>query len=365
MAVYYILWGITSILSFIEVYIDKNRSFRAKLLRICIIGLLWCIFVFLVGFKGEVGTDYLSYQKMYEASNAAYVFSANSVEPLFWAWMKVCSYLSFSFPMFWFVTALCNISLKFYIFRKISPFVALSILIYIVGLFFERDFDGIRQGISIGLCYLACIQYIERKSVIEYSFTLICAFLIHYTAILFFFIPLLCKIRINKKIIGLLLIIGLICIQTHFNVMEFVFDNIGMDNMLYDKLYSYMTSDVYAREVGINIGLIFRIVILFLFIKYEKALNIDNSLYNLLKNGFFISIFLSLIFNNFDILSHRLGYGFREFQIFIIPYLVVAAKGIKNKLIVTSLIAVYSLVLLMRLLSTPHLMDSYIYKTIF
>lgn len=365
MVVYYILWGVVSVLSFIEVSINKDKSLRTNMLRVSIIGLLWSIFVFLVGFKGEVGTDYASYQKLYELSNGAYSFSANSVEPLFWLWMKIFSSISLSFPMFWFITALCNISLKFYIFSRLSPFVAVSVLIYIVGLFFERDFDGIRQGLAIGLCYFACVLYLENERPIVYNSVIICASLVHYTSILFFCIPLLSKIELNKKVIGVLLLIGFICSLANFDVLSSVFDIIGMDNMLYDKMYNYINSDVYASDVGINAGLIFRIIILLLFMKYKPLYNMDIRAYNLLKNGFFLSIFLSLIFGNFDILSHRLAYGFREFQIFIIPFLILAAKGNKNKLLVTVLIGLYSLILLVRLLSTPHLTDFYIYETIF
>ena len=338
MLIYYILWVITFFLALIEVYIYQQKASWVPALRGIIIWLTWSIFVFIVGFKGNVGTDYGSYSLLYASVVEPYTYSVSAIEPLFWLWMKICSLLSLSFPFFWLLTAILNISLKFYIFKNFSPFVAVSVLIYFVGLFFERDFDGIRQGLSIGLCYLACLQYLRGKSPIEYNCIIICATLVHYTAVLFFFLPYLVSI---------------------------LFDIIGMDNMLYDKMYSYMKSENYSEAVGINIGLIFRIIILILFIKYEKSIDMNVSLYNLLKNGFLLSIIFSLMFGSFEILSHRLAYGFREFQIFIIPFLILAAKGMKNKLLVTSIIALYSIVLLSRLLSTPHLTNSYIYKMIF
>lgn len=365
MLVYYILWGITFFLSLVEVYIFSRKESWARSLRGMIVWLIWAMFVFLIGFKGNVGTDYASYQNLYETVVKPYSFTASSIEPLFWLWMKICSCLALSFPLFWLLTAILNISLKIYIFRNFSPFVSVSILIYIVGLFFERDFDGIRQGLSIGLCYWACLLFLNERRPLIYNSVIVCAVLMHYTAILFFCIPLLSKLRLNKKIVFLLILIGFIPALTKFDALEFIFDLIGMDNLLYDKMYSYTISEDYSSEVGINIGLIFRIIILFLFIWYEKAIDLDERFYNLLKNGFLLSILLSLLFSNFEILSHRLGYGFREFQIFIIPYLIIASKGMKNKLIVNTLIAMYSFVLLTRLLSTPHLTNSYIYRMIF
>lgn len=86
--------------------------------------------------------------------------------------------------------------------------------------------------------------------------------------------------------------------------------------------------------------------------------------YNLLLNDFLLAIMISLLFNNIEILSHRLAYGFREFQIFIIPHLILAFKGQRNRILFTMLISIYSLILLYRLLTTPHLINYY-YSTIF
>lgn len=360
MGIYYVIWGIVSILSLIEVSIFQKKNYRE--LYVGIIFLLWTMFVLLTGFKGNVGADYESYQELYKSASSV---GNSSVEPLFWFWMKLFSCFSFSFPIFWLVTALFNISLKIYIFRFFTPFVSVSILIYLVGLFFERDFDGIRQGLSIGLCYLACMLYLKGKKAIVYNAVIASAVLIHYTSIFFFCLPLLAKIHIKKNIICSFLLVGLWEIVYEFDFMSVVFDVIGTSNILYGKLYDYLQSDFYSRSVGVNLGLIFRIIVLFLFIKYEAAINIDRRMYNLLKNGFFLSLCLSLLFNHVDILSHRLGYGFREFQIFIIPHLIIAARGYRNKLLVTSLIIMYSFILLERLLSTPHLVESYIYKTVF
>lgn len=365
MLVYYVLWGITFFLSLVEVYIVSRKEAWVHPLRGIIVWLIGSIFIFFVGFKGNVGTDYGSYRELYESVIEPYSFTVSSIEPLFWLWMKICSCLALSFPLFWLLTTILNISLKVYIFRKFSPFVSVSVLIYIVGLFFERDFDGIRQGLSIGLCYLACLLFLDKRRPLVYNSVIICAFLIHYTAILFFFIPLLSKLRLNKNTVILVLLVAIILVLTNFDALKLIFDMIGANNILYDKMYSYTVSEDYSGKVGINLGLIFRIIILFLFIKYKEAINIDEKCYNLLKNGFLLSILLSLIFSNIEILSHRLGYGLREFQIFIIPYLIVASKGIKNKLIVTTLIAIYSFILLTRLLSTPHLTDAYFYKMIF
>ena len=115
------------------------------------------------------------------------------------------------------------------------------------------------------------------------------------------------------------------------------------------KLTLYADSD-YAAVRGINIGLLFRMLILFLFMYYHKALKIREDLYYLLRNGFAFAIILSLLFYDFEILAHRLPYVFREFQIFIVPYFFTIADK-KNKVVILSLVFLYSLVIMSRFLA--------------
>ncbi len=362
MLIYYLIWGIVSLFAIFEV----SNSLRVQPVYQKITGLgiwiIWSVLIGLVCFKGAVGTDYYSYQHMFEKPSS---INEDFVEPLFILWVKVLLVFTSSFPIFWMITGFLNISLKFYVIRYLSPFVSVSVLIYLVGLFFERDFDGIRQGLSIGLAYWACVLYLQGKKWYKYIGIIVCAIFFHYTSFLFLFIPLLARIRLTEKWMYILLGIGLLCVLLGFDLLKLIFTLVGYDNFLYDKLYNYLRSENYSKSVGLNVGLIFRIIILISFFKLKPLIHISEKKYNLLLNGFFFAILISLLFNNIEILSHRLAYGFREFQIFIIPYLILAFKGQRNRLLVTAIICLYSLILLHRLLTTPHLIDFYYYKTVF
>lgn len=362
MLIYYLIWSVVSLCAIIEVSINQRIEPICRKITGLGIWIIWSLLIGLVCFKGAVGTDYYSYQYMFEDPPS---IKDGYVEPFFLLWMKFVSILTSSFFIFWLITGFLNVSLKFYVIRYLSPFVAVSVLIYLVGLFFERDFDGIRQGISIGLSYWACVLYLQEKKKYKYIGVIICAILFHYTSFLFLFIPVLIRIRLTEKWMYILLGIGLLCVLLRVDLLELIFTPVGYDNFLYNKLYSYLQSENYSKSVGLNIGLIFRIIILISFFKLKPLIHISEKRYNLLLNGFFLAILISLLFNNVDILSHRLAYGFREFQIFIIPYLILAFKGQRNRLLVTAIICLYSLILLHRLLTTPHLIDSYYYKTIF
>lgn len=364
MLIYYSIWGIVSLLAVIEVSLYRSRDLLNCKIRGLSIWIIWCIFIGFVCFKGSVGTDYYSYQYMFENIS---IQNKNEglIEPLFLLWMEFIHVFTCSFPIFWMITGLLNISLKFYVIRYLSPFVSVSILIYLVGLFFERDFDGIRQGISIGIAFFACVLYLKNRKWHKYTILIICAVCFHYTAILFFLTPILGKVKLETKWILVLLGTGFLFLLININVLDLFFTVFGYNNFVYDKLYSYLVSDNYSKSVGINVGLIFRMIILLLFVRFKSLINMPEKQYNLLLNGFLLAIMVSLLFNNIEILSHRLAYGFREFQIFIIPHLILAFKGQRNRILFTMLISVYSLILLYRLLTTPHLINYYYYSTIF
>ena len=193
---------------------------------------------------------------------------------------------------------------------------------------------------------------------------ILCAGFIHYTSLLFLLLPLLGKIKIKNSLISIAIAIGIAGTLLHWDVFDVVFSIMGHNNILYDKIYSYTISEKYSAGIGVSIGAIFRIIVLILFVKYKHLFHMDDKMYNLLKNGFFLAICFSLLFSSFDIVSHRLAYGFREFQIFIIPFLILASKGMKNRLLVGCLVSLYSLLLLIRLLTSQPI-EIYSYKFIF
>lgn len=362
MGVYYFIWFVVSILAFCEILSVKEKE-SARKLKIVICSVLLVIFWGIVCFKGNVGTDYKSYERLFYLIGPSSSFdSILAVEPGFWYWVQFIYILGFSFVGFWFITGLINIGIKLYTFKELSPYIAVSLLIYLVGLFFERDFDGMRQGLAIGVCYWAIIEFLKKRFL--YFFLLVTlAVFFHYTSALFYFIPLFARIKINNGIVFLLILISFVFFFLRIDLIKSVLLPILPSEVIYAKIIGYMNSDMYSVSAGLSIGIFFRIVIFSVFIFLEKRMKISYERFNLLKNGFLFSILISLLFNNLEILSHRMAYGFREFQIFIIPYIITAFKGKRNKIIILLLVCLYSLVLLYRLLNTPHLAEVYPYKT--
>jgi len=364
MLIYYFIWSLLFILSYCEIISFNDYSKRITLKK-NIIFILLITFITIAGFKGNVGTDYNSYREVFEITiNDRYYLFTNSIEPGFWIWIKIVSLISTNFVLFWFITCFLNISLKFYIFSKLSPYISISLSIYFIGLFFERDFDGIRQGLAIGISYLGIYYYLKEKYKLFYL-TVFVSLSIHYTSIIFLFVPLLSKWNIKEKVIYRIIILSVLML--FFNIYLINEKTILLlgNNVITARVLNYIEIDSYGKQTGLSMGILFRLILLLLFIKLKNNIKIAPKLYLLLRNGLFFSIISALLFNNIDILSHRLAYGFREFQIFIFAYLVTAFKRRSDKLLISSIILFYALLLLYRLLNTEHLTPYYFYKTIF
>lgn len=159
-----------------------------------------------------------------------------------------------------------------------------------------------------------------------------------------------------------ILVLGFMFVLMKLNFIVFIVKLIPI-NYIKTRVDTYMSITEYSKVIGVNIGIIVRIMIFILFIRKENRFEIDNEKYNLLLNGFFLSIVCFLLFNNMDILAHRLVYGFREFQIIIIPLILKKIKT-KEKPVIYSFVIVYSFVMFYRILNTPHLRQYYEYTNL-
>lgn len=164
---------------------------------------------------------------------------------------------------------------------------------------------------------------------------------------------------------GVILAICLVLVILKIDVSEVVFSNLP-NSFAKGKIDTYLAvkDELYIKSTGISLGILFRIAILLLFVHFGKTYYQNNLLYTTLKNGFFIAIVFSLLFNSIDIVGHRLAYGLREFQIFIIPSFLLITENKWKKLFILTGIFLYSGFLLFRLLNTEHLKPYYEYHSL-
>ncbi len=339
--VYYILIFSLFLLGVLEIYVVKRNRF-------VLYGFAYLIFWLFVGFKTSGGTDFKNYQDLFAYLNFR-TFSTTTIEPLFGAFIIFMKSLGASFMFFWAFLAALNLGIKFYVFKKYTPYLFPALLIYFVGMFIERDFDGVRQGFAMAFCLLS-LRYVIRDRFVPFCVLVLIATFIHFSSIVFIVIYFIRNWSVPNRLLYFVVGGALLLVVCQMSVSRFLLNYVP-DSIVRVKLMKYAESDSYSISAGINIGIIFRILILVLFTSMRnKLMMINDRLYNILKNGFAFSVILSLLFNDFLILSHRLPYVFREFQILIIPYFYYFVQGNRNKVIILSVVTLYALLLMTRIL---------------
>lgn len=369
MTPYYLLFLFSLLASCIDVT-DRDKTIVVRKSITILFGyLVFLSFYLFTCCKGNVGTDYLGYFDIYtKVGRLPYSQAKAYIEPVFWVLCHLFNSLGLSFGAFWFFIAFVTLSSTFLFFKKMSPCFFLSLLIYLSGLFIERDFDGIRQGLSIGIAYVAILGYIKGRKKSFWIFFLI-SIGVHVSSFVFVFVPILSKLKKRKGVFYFSIVIGISFIILRMDFITIVMKFLPQ-SYIRSRLMLYYNNQ-FGGVIGLNVGIIVRVIVLLLFFRINPIdINMNEETYNLLLNGFLFSILLFCFFNNIEIIAHRFAYGFREFQIIIIPicfkYYILDKKISKDsKLIFYSVYIFYAFILFSRIINSPKLHKFYEYSFIF
>ncbi len=348
--VYYYL--VASVLYLLGIFEQLSNVKKAS--KIVTIASATVLIVF-AGFKIEGGTDYNAYKYIFNNFEGFSLFSF--IEPGFQILIIPFFKLSLSFIIFYFFISLINISIKSSVFLRMLPCVGAAFLIYFSGCFFERDNDGIRQGLSMSFCFLALYKLTIKQN-FRFFFWTIIATTIHYSSIVFFLTYFFDKIHWKDKTIIILVLASYFLFLINLHPTTLLIRIIPMVDMVSTKLDIYSTSE-FSESFGINIGIIFRTILLFLFIFNKKKINIQPNLYFILRNGFALSIILFLVFSDFGIIAHRMPYVFREFQIFIIAFFIASLANKESRVIGLTFVFIYTCVIISRFFVNNSVYNNY------
>ena len=146
------------------------------------------------GFRGEIkSTDYFIYKEVYlypeELISRLYTY-----ERLFIALIRLCQALGFSYNGFLLVVAILGILPSVYVINKRSGLAELALFIYAIEFMLPYSFIFLRQGIALGLAFLALDALMDDRKIGALLFTVIAANF-HYSALIL--IPL---IIVNREV---------------------------------------------------------------------------------------------------------------------------------------------------------------------
>jgi hypothetical protein len=153
-------------------------------------GLFCCVLIGVIGLR-YASVDYFTYQDIYNNVNSLSgltwlgypVGVLATVEPGFALLILLEKLFIGNFSAFLLLFAAVSVAIKYYAFRTLSPFVLLSILIYLGDTYFSKDLGQIRNAMASALV-LVSLVFIHRRQFGYFAALVLLASSIHVVALI-------------------------------------------------------------------------------------------------------------------------------------------------------------------------------------
>lgn len=289
---------ITLLMIFVAGLIEINFN-KSNLSIKLIFAVLFIIIVAQIGLRWETGTDWNTYLQNFENTNDILIVIANSLIGFEFGYGLLVYFFKFfstTYSLFLLFHALFFYAIIFKTFKKYSPFLTISLLIYyasnlgIVG--------SNRQLIAIAIC-LTSIKFVLARNWKSFFSIVFIASLFHTSAILFSFYYFLNKTIKIKYLIGVIVFSFLVG-KTNYPFL--IFSEFGgiFGDLSNNKTQSYTTTAEYDLSIltlswiGLAKRIIFIIVFKFFYFRIEK----ENKYYPILFNGYVLGLIIYLLFSS-------------------------------------------------------------------
>lgn len=273
------------------------------------------------GARYEVGADWFSYREIFNTIDDTSIF-LNGKEYLYLILNLIFSKVGIGFNIFVFIVFLAAFYTKYLYISSFTFNIPLALLIYFLTLFIVLDINGLRQGIAIGILFLAIAPNYKRQF-IKFFILVFCASLFHYTAIVYLPFYFISTFKIYPK--RVFLIVLFIFFLTFFVENILINSVFGRLISAYENLqhYNYYVDNSETPVVDkFGLAVLSRLIILFIIVRNSQNIKINESLKNLLVNSYIISVLLFLLLSFNQDFANRLSYYFRFVEIILVPLIV-------------------------------------------
>lgn len=313
MLFYYVLLAIVLVIQGI-VIVDKRYQ---KLF----VGLLILGISFLASIRDGVGTDFESYQLIFDlAPTLPELFNTSAlIDPLFWALCSVIKTLGGGAPVMFFCAALIT---NYFLYRASKIFFPssfiLPFIIYFSFFLFRFQFNTIRHGIMVSVAWYA-FSYIQKKDFRKFLIYMIISGGFHILGLLF--IPFYWILgKRNSRLVYIFGIILAFIFGFFTNPFNSILTIIPGGNIFYEKFIFY--TEVYYGHDEASLGITLGMAIyasFFLFIVYNNKFFFNQKKNVILINSLFFALFFALLLNKYGVFVERITSMFYVSLIFLIP----------------------------------------------
>jgi len=293
MLVYIVIFSFLMIATLVD---SLGSKFSARIILYVTLILL----LFITSIREGIGTDFYNYKDIYELITRNHQYN---VEYGF-VFLNYFAYFLGGFKILLFLTAMLNISIFYYILKKLNLNIYIGILTYYSMFFLNHNFNTIRHGLLSAFVWLAFYFYLKREKLKSYL-SLILAFLFHQAAIIILPFKFLTKLKINLFFSCLLLL-------TFFYagiLLKDYFVLLNMFSFANESKFNYYLNDNNMSEAvryKFGLGFFLYVIIYFIILKFESYFNNRNQIL-FFNRILFLAVSTICVFASLSILSERIA----------------------------------------------------------
>lgn len=288
--------------------------------------LMLAVFVAIAGFRYRLGMDTVTYEYEFYRNticfsewnwnsvfvetdrDSGYLILTSVIKSVFGVW-EVAQFI---------IALIVNVVIfRFFYKNTICPFVA--ILLYFCSLYYDLNFETLRQALSLSL-FLLGYEYLMRKKFFQYFLFVLLAIAFHRIAILALFLPVFKFVKMNTYSIAILIFLFFVVeiVNVYFFDVSMMLSLLGAEtNSVGDKLVSYAASQRYGRLDDHSIVNFINIFVATVFPGIVCAFIDKRSNSHILKNNEFLLFFylLSVVMTVAVPIFYRVSQFFLPFYI--------------------------------------------------
>lgn len=284
------------------------------------------VMFFIAGFRTyEVGSDSIPYVLLYDKVDVLtpniMKFFTGKVEYGFLLLNSILYSISDNYVLLFSVFSFINLIIVFFVIKKLSPNMFLSLIIFFGYRFYTFSMSAIRASTSIAFCMLAYYYFVENKK-LRSLFSIIVASSFHLSALAFLMIFVLDYIELNIKTVIVSIALTVVCYFNLNSVLSFSLD-------ILEKYSSYTNL---GNLVNLNLATVLNFAVVLVVFAFCEIFLKDREDYeiNLLRKIMYFNLLISMIAINVPMFG-RFILLFGSLMIIYIPIVVEQIKYLKNR----------------------------------
>ncbi|MCI9171651.1 EpsG family protein [uncultured Duncaniella sp.] len=351
MLIYWLIFAFLSMLSVLSLL--RTNPVTVRRLYI-VIGAMLVVFS---GLRGDfVGFDYDQYDMLFNHPGR---LASHLFEPIYQLLFRAFIPLGNLHYLLCFI-AIPAITIKLWFFKRYSFYPFLSLVIYYVTLFLIADMGQIRYGLGMAVILIYFYLLVTRPRLYLLLPVLLTALMCHYSTIIVWPTLLFYRRRFSLLAMALLTTFGAAFYFIDVNAIILLASDYMPQGHIQTKMIAYaLDTKGFGHELGVNFSLVMRFAILLaLYHMVRKAPARDP--WHIFFNLYFYGVVLYMVFNaNSEFAIRTSGY-FKILEVVILPLFVKMTRDQGWRLVLMTIIIIYSAYSLWKIVVDPDVCDPFI-----